>query len=133
MTQKNKSSKILILVFVLFSILHLTSYLLPVSAQCPPNVVPNPLDPNCEAAAITPGTLVNRLIVFLPYLIVIVAAGGYGYGAWQIITGGEDGKENGIKTWIRVTLGLVGFFSIGLALFILSIVTGFDLLGLIGL
>lgn len=105
-----------------------------VYAQCPPNVVPNPLDPDCRAQGqgITIGFLINRFIVFLPAIIVLLGIVGYGWGAAKMILGGEDGKEEAIKMWVQITIGLMAFFSMWLILFLVSIITGFDLLAAIG-
>lgn len=116
------------------SFLLIPAYSAPSLAVCPPNVVPNPLDPDCNAPAggITVGFIVNRFIVFLPAIVVLAGIIGYSWGAFKVMLGGEDGKEEGIKIWVRVTIGLVLFFSIWLILFLVSIITGFDLLAAIG-
>jgi hypothetical protein len=105
-----KKQNFLKLLFILTLFLNFTFLALsfsPVYAECPSNVVPNPLDPNCDGAPITIGTIVNRFIVFLPYIIVIIAVIGYGYGAGVAILGGEEGREKAIKIWVDVTFGLL--------------------------
>ncbi len=127
-----KSGLLVITIMMLFS-----AYLMPVYAQCPDNVVPNPLDPECTLATnnrtITIGFLINRFIVFLPYIVTVLAVAAFAWGAIKIIMAGDgEGREEGIKIMINAGIGLGLFFSIWLILFIISIVTGYDLLAAIG-
>ncbi len=110
-------------------------FVTPLSAKCPENVVPNPLDPNCDASSpITLGSIVGRVVVFVPYATVAIATAMFIWGALLVITGKEDerGKSKGIQIWINTALGLVLMFSIWLVLFIISLFTGVDLLSFIG-
>ncbi len=118
---------------MLFSVLF-SVFVTPISAKCPENVVPNPLDPNCEAKnPLTFGSIVNRVTVFVPYITVAVAAAMFVWGAFVVMTAqDETGRRKGIDIWINTGLGLVLLFSIWLVLFIISIFTGVDLLSAIG-
>jgi len=124
--------------FIAFGFLNLLIFaysIQPSYAKCPDNVVPNPLDPNCEAqpGTLTFGFLINRFIVFLPYIVTLLAIGSYVWGAVKIILAqDEDGKNKGVRILIYTTVGLGAFFSLWLILFIVSIVTGVDLLRAIG-
>lgn len=116
------------LVFFLFA--NQVSY-----AACSDNVVPNPLDPDCSAQAgtLTFGFLINRLVNFLPYIVTLIAVGSYVWGALKLMFAqNEDGRNNAIKIFSYTTAGLIAFFSIWLILFIVSLITGVDLLKAIG-
>lgn len=135
---KNLLNKIKIFVFFLtvFSIFTITPFIPPVNAKCPENVVPNILDPNCDlpqGQSITLGFLINRFVVFLPYFVTILAVGTFAWGSVKVILSqDEDGRKEGIQILINTAIGLGLFFSIWLVLFMISIITGVDLLKAIG-
>lgn len=115
--------------FILFA-----SYLVPVYAACPENIVPNPLDPNCDRTQpITIGSLLNQVLVFLPFIIGVIFAGSFLYGAVRVAVGGEEGREEGIKWMINVVIGAVAIGLLWVIMFFVSIFTGVDLLSALGL
>lgn len=136
MLKKINKFKPILLTFVFTLVIAFSTLLLPAHATCPENVVPNPLDPNCELPAgqtISVGFLINRFIVFLPYIVTLIGVACYAWGAIKIIMAQDsDQKNDGVKILLYVTGGLGAFFSLWLLLFLVSLVTGFDLLKAIG-
>lgn len=131
---KNKLKKAGFL-FLIYLFFFINSVLNVVYAVCPENVVPNPLDPNCDRQgdSITVGFLINRFIVFLPYIVTIIAVGAFIWGSIIVITAQNgEARKAGIQIWINAALGLSLFFSIWLVLFLISMITGVDLLKAIG-
>jgi hypothetical protein len=128
-----KFSKFIFAIFLLFLII-INFMSVPAVAKCPENVVPNPLDPNCQLQQpITLGMILNRISPFIPIAAVIAAVSMLIAGAFVMLTSqNEEGRRKAIQFWINAVLGLVLLFSIWLILFLISIFTGVDLLSAIG-
>lgn len=135
MLRKNKTPKQLIFTFLITAIFGAFTLLSPISAQnnCPDNVVPNPLDPNCqlEQNQLSLGFIINRVVVFLPYIITFLIVAAIAYGAIKIVLAGDtDKRDEGFKIIINAIIGAVIFSSLWLILFLISLITGFNLVSL---
>jgi hypothetical protein len=129
--KKSISPKVFYL--VLFAQLLFIYFITEVNAQCPDNVVPNPIDPDCSQSPITFGLLVTRIVGFVPYIVAIAAVASYVWGSIKVIMAKDaDGRQEGITIWINTTIGVSLFAGIWLVLFIVSVITGFDLLSFLG-
>lgn len=110
--------------------------LLTVQAKCPENVVPNFLDPNCELNdRLTLGFIINRFLSVVPFVLILIFVGMF---LWGIITLGTAGTNSekvkeAQKIMINAVIALIIFLSLGAILFLISYVTGVDLLSWLGL
>lgn len=132
MQQKlNKLKKLILSAF--FLLMSFSMPLWSVSAKCPDNVIPDPLDPDCTRN-ITVGGLIGNVVAFVPVMVTLIAIGVMIWGAIKIILAEDADKRNeGIEVIKNAFIGLVAFGLIGLILFIITLLTGFDFLKAIGL
>ena len=130
---KNKINKLIIFTFVVTLALTFFSLFTTVSAACAPNVVPNPLDPNCQLDGnqLSLGYIINRFVVFLPYIVTFITVAVIAWGAIKIIIAGDtDKRDEGLKIIMNAIIGAVIYASIWLILFMISLITGFNLVSL---
>lgn len=98
------------------------------TSQCPPNAIYNPLDPNCDRN-LNLGVIFNVILNIVPFIVVLIAVGFFAWGAIKIMIAGEDSnaREKGIETMRNAIIGLIAFFLIGMILWVVSLITGFDI------
>lgn len=98
------------------------------TSQCPANAIYNPLDPNCNRN-LNLGVIFNVILNIVPFIVVLIAVGFFAWGAIKIMIAGEDSnaREKGIETMRNSIIGLIAFFLIGMILWIVSLITGFDI------
>lgn len=121
----------LFICFLLFVIPHSGVY-----AQCPENVVPNFLDPNCEMGdSFTVGSLVNRFMSFIPTILGITFFGVFLWGVIVLMTSGGDSNKvkQAIDIFTYAGIALLVFASLGAILFLISFITGTNIFSWIGL
>jgi hypothetical protein len=101
-----------------------------VQAVCGPNTVPNPLDPNCEGGRnLLLGTVLNRFIQFIPFIITIAAVIAIIRGAIKIMFADDaEARGEGFKIVINAAIGAAVFYSLWILLFFLEVATGGSLL-----
>lgn len=118
--------------FLFLPVLHL----LTVKAKCPENVVPNFLDPNCELNdRLTLGFIINRFLSILPFIFVLIFIGMFLWGIITLGTAGTNSEKvkDAQKIMINAVIALIIFLSLGAILFLISYLTGVDLLSWLGL
>jgi membrane protein insertase Oxa1/YidC/SpoIIIJ len=121
--------------FSAFYFFMVTFAVTPASAACPPNVLPNPIDPNCENTnVLSIGYIGGRAISFLPIIVAISAAVMYAIASFKLMMSqSDDDRNEAIKMFVYITAAIIAFFSIGLIMTLVSFIIGVDLLKLIGL
>jgi hypothetical protein len=94
------------------------------------NTVPDPLNPNCDpAAVVTVGGLANRFIGLIPIVITLLTVFAIARGAIKIILADDaDKRQAGFKGIINAALGAALFYSIWLILFLIEYFTGAELI-----
>ncbi len=125
--------------FLLFLFLNLLSFVISIrnvlaqgnnntTNQCPANGIYNPLDPNCDRN-LNLGVIFNVILNVVPFIVVLIAVGFFAWGAIKIMIAGEDSnaREKGIETMRNAIIGLIAFFFIGMILWVISLITGFNI------
>lgn len=124
---KNKT-KLIGISLLLYSTLVLSSVFSTAEAQCV-NTVPNPLNPNCEKRVISVGTILNRFIQLVPFIITVAAILAIIRGAIKIMFADDAEKRGeGFKIIINAAIGAAVFYSIWMILYFIELATGGKLL-----
>ena len=102
-------------------------------AQCPDNVIPSPLDPDCSGDTGNIGYLLGRIIPFVPVIIGLLLFVMIVMGGVKILTSGdnEEEKKKGFATIKNALLGAaiavlaIGIIAIFEVIFGVKILYGF--------
>lgn len=121
---------LLIVVILFFSFFLFSNF---ASANCPPNVIPDPADPNCDGENSTPLGFLNPVIQLWPLVMVFVGIAGVVKTVIALMKAkNADENKEAYKTLSRTGIAVGLGLSIWIILYILEQFFGVKLLDTIG-
>jgi hypothetical protein len=130
---REKVKKLCIAVGTLGVIMSITFLYSPVHAQCQ-NVVPDPLNPNCDPGQQSSvGVLVNRVVQFVPIVVTVVVIVAIARASGKLaLADSPDKKQDAFKGMVNPAIAAVLFYSIWIVLYLIGYITGTDYFLLFG-